>query len=37
MSSIVLRQPYPKKREVFLEGLLSRVVVEGGWQVRPLF
>lgn len=27
----------PKKREVFSEGLLSRVVVEGGRQVRPFF
>lgn len=27
----------PREKRVFSEGLLSRVVVEGGWQVRPLF
>lgn len=26
-----------EKGSLFLEGLLSRVVVEGGWQVRPFF
>lgn len=27
----------PQEKGSLLEGLLSRVIVEGGWQVRPFF